>query len=375
MKKILFIPVLASLFFLQNTGNAQLTSTTWTNVSNGTWSTALNWNNGLPSNPNQLAVFNAGNGANRVLDLAGTARVAWGIRFDFAAGVNGFTFGSSANPGPGIYTRTPTNLVSAAILNNDDDTQLINVPVKLVSATGVQGAGAAQTWNAAAGNLVFNGTNQTGFGWTVNLNGASALTIDGAFNTTIGIASGGQIVNTNTGANGGLIKSGTGTLTLGGTLANTFIGVNIINSGKILAGKANALGSGNNLILNGGTFDTGGLLQSLGTLSLSNNATIDFGNGSSSLSFSNSSLLTWSSSDLNITNWTSGTDLFRFGTDATGLTPLQLSQIKFVDLSNAPGQIDSSGFITPAVVPEPATLAFGLLGGFGLLAGYLRRRS
>jgi autotransporter-associated beta strand protein len=254
------------------------------------------------------------------------------------------------------------------IVNNDDNTQTFNVPIKLTSNTGIAGAGAAMTWNAAAGNMVFDGNNNAvATPWTVNLNGASALTIDGSFNVTIGVSGPGQIVNTNVGTTSGFIKNGSGTLTLGGTAANTYVGTNKINAGTVMAAKANAFGSGNALILAGGTFNSGGLNQALGTLDMDGTATIDFGAGTSAMSFANSSLVNWGSFTLNLLDWTSGSDTLRVGTDATGLTASQLNQIVFSDLPGSPtAQIDANGFVTPIQVPEPTGLAFGFLALVGL---------
>ena len=229
------------------------------------------------------------------------------------------------------------------------------------------------TFNASASGMVFNGNNNAPLApWTINLNGATALTFDGSFNIAIGSSGPGQIVNTNVAnPNTGLIKNGTGTLTLGGTAANTFTGTNIINAGVVLAGKADAFGSGNALIMAGGRFDTGGLNQSLGILDLDGNAMLDFGSGSSAVVFNNSSTIDWGAFTLTIANWTSGSDTIRFGTDGTGLTSAQLSQIVFTDLDNAIGQIDAGGFITP--VPEPSVVALSALGALGI-AWWARRR-
>jgi autotransporter-associated beta strand protein len=354
-----------------------LADTTWISTSSSLWSTPANWNNGVPSTAPTGAVFNNTTGIQHVLDLAGTARVAVGIEFNSGANSGGFTFNSSANPGPGIFLRAGGTV--NGILNNDTFTQNINVPVKLTSSTGIQGPGAAMVFNAANGNLVFNGTNQSSAAWSINLNGASNLTFAGSANITIGGAtSSGSIVNTNTGNNGGLIKNGAGTLTLGGTGANTFIGGNVINQGIVVAAKNNALGSGNNLTLAGGTFQNNGggqsLSQSIGTLTLSGNSAIDMGSGVSTVKFADSSGATWGSFTLDVLNWTAG-DTLSFGTTSGGVTGAQLSDIVFGDLGNAPAQIDSIGNITPGVVPEPSTLAIGLLGGLGaVLCACLRRQ-
>ena len=153
------------------------------------------------------------------------------------------------------------------IQNDETATQTINAPILLYSATGGTGSGASQTWNAASGALVFSGSYNAGLA-TVNLQGGT-LTIDGGFNTTIGTGTGrGDI------ANGSLIKNGTGTLTLGGTRANTYTGTTTVNAGTVQAGKVNAFGTGQ-LLLNGGTAASGGFNQTIGALNLQGSAHLD----------------------------------------------------------------------------------------------------
>jgi hypothetical protein len=147
--------------------------------------------------------------------------------------------------------------------------------------------------------------------------------------------------------------------------------VNTLNAGTILAAKTDALGAGNALIASGGTFNTGGLNQNLGTLDLDGSVALDLGSGASAVSFANSSALDWGAFSLKISNWTLGSDTLRFGTDGTGLTAGQLLQIDFVDLGDAAGQIDANGFVTPVPVPEPGTVALLVFGFAGL---FMRRR-
>jgi autotransporter-associated beta strand protein len=261
------------------------------------------------------------------------------------------------------------------ILNNDDNIQTFNVPIKLTSATGIAGAAAGMVFNAAAGGLVFNGNNNApATPWTINLNGASNLTFTGSQNITVGSSGPGQIVNTNLGTFSGLVKNGTGTLFLGGTAANTFVGTNFLNQGSILAGKVDALGAGNALVLRGGDLMSGGLNQSLGTLDLQVSSIIDFGSGASAISFANSSAFTWLGSSLVLSNWTSSSDTLRFGIDTTGLSNDELSKISWADLPGATAQIDSGGFVTPVIVPEPSVLALGVVGGSILLRRARRSR-
>jgi fibronectin-binding autotransporter adhesin len=370
-KPIYLAGVLAAM--AANQATAQ-TTTSWISAASGLWSTTANWSSGLPSTGPQIADFPGTATLFRTLDLAGTGRVAVGVQYDFTAGGVGYTFTGTAGTVVGLFLRAGGSV--NGIVNNDDSLQNINVSVKLTSNVGSQGAAAAMVFNAAAGDLAFNGNTTTlAAPWTINLNGASNLTFTGSANISVGASGPGAIVNTNTGSNGGLIKSGSGTLTLGGTAANTYIGTNQINAGTVLAGKVNAFGSGNALILAGGTFNSGGKNQNIGTLDLRATATLDLGSGASAVAFANSSTFTWVG-NLNIVNWTSGSDTLQFGTDATGLTTTQLGEVVFTDLPGTPSaQIDANGFITPMAVPEPSTLAFSVLGGCGLFFAVRRRKS
>jgi autotransporter-associated beta strand protein len=205
--------------------------------------------------------------------------------------------------------------------------------------------------------------------------------------------------------NGGLIKAGAGTMKLTGD--NTFTGPATVNAGTLELGAANApasasgvtvntggtlllSGSGNRIgdavpmTLAGGTFNTGGLSETLGVLTLSASSVIDFGAGTSVLNFANSSGASWTGT-LSVWNWTGyaanadpndpigsgNTDGLFFGADATGLTSAQLSQIQFFSDSGTTalgaGYILGTGQVVP--VPEPATwLALAaLLGAVGFL--------
>jgi autotransporter-associated beta strand protein len=360
----------AFVFVLLSATLASLADTTWISTSSGTYSTAANWDNGVPSTGPQLAIFQDSAAIQHVLDLAGVSRNTVGIRFDLFSGGSGFTFNSSAASAFGFQVRA-TNIsgTGATLLNNDDSAQTFNVPMAMFSPIAGTGAGAAQTWMAAAGNMIFSGIYNGGATSRATVtNNGGRLTIDGAFNTTIGSATGRGDIR---GA-GGLTKNGAGTLTLGGTLPNDYSGGTVINAGRIIANKPNALGTGP-LVLNGGILETGGYSQMLGTLDLDSGAAIDFGAGDSDLVFADSDSQDWNGSLLTILNWTEGVDSIRVGTDGTGFDT-QLPLFRFADFGNAPGQIDANGFITPAPVPEPSTVALAVVGGLAILV-LLRRRA
>jgi len=248
-------------------------------------------------------------------------------------GVNTFTGGFTMNGGGNVNVGSTGRLSGVG-------------PVTITSGTlSLSNAATTITALSGAGNLTFR-------------NG-HVLTVDNTSATIFG----GVIAGT-----GGLIKNGVETLTLAGGSANTFSGSIRINDGKIIAGKASALGSGNALILAGGTFDTGGFNQAMGTLDLDAISTLDLGAGTSALTFANSSALDWGGFTLHILNWTVGSDALRFGVDNAGLTGVQLSEI-FFDNFGEGAKMNSSGFVLPISVPEASPLALFGLGLLMLAAG------
>ena len=194
----------------------------------------------------------------------------------------------------------------------------------------------------------------TGTGYTV---GGTALTLTGT---------GGNITTTSAGAisapivgSVGLTKLGAATLTLSGD--NTYTGSTIVNGGTLALGASNVLPT-TPVVLSGGTLSTLGLADTTGTLQLISASTI---NNGALLSFANSSA-TFGTSVLTILNWTSGT--IRFGTNNTGLTSGQLSNISAFypgGASAGPVTLDATGLLV--TVPEPGAVitAMLLLGGIG----------
>jgi hypothetical protein len=136
------------------------------------------------------------------------------------------------------------------------------------------------------------------------------------------------------------------------------------------------------VILNGGTFDTGGnsepgtVGQTIGPLTLQSSSTIDLGNGASKLNFADSKSQSWSGT-LSILNWTgtqgvgNGVDQLLFGTSATtpGVTANQLLEIQFVNPNGVAGTYSAMynptnmAEVIPSLVavPEPGTWAAGAL--------------
>ena len=152
----------------------------------------------------------------------------------------------------------------------------------------------------AGGNLTFSGPVDLG----ANSSAATVLAVSNSTTTFSGILS----------DTGGLGKTGPGTLVLSGSSANTYgsatangyttvsggtlklsktagvaavaNGSLVVNSGGILLlGAANQIGDSIPMTLGGGTFQTGGFSEQLGTLKLTANSVIDLGQTASVLRF------------------------------------------------------------------------------------------
>lgn len=186
-----------------------------------------------------------------------------------------------------------------------------------------------------------------------------------------------------------------GTLELASTGGNQALGgIDTIemNGGTLLLSKSDQINDTADIVFNGGNMtvnDVAGHEETLGTITLSADATIDFGSGDSIIRFDESNDLTTSidwdgTSYLYLTNWSGnqvvggGTDQIYFGTGLDGLSESQIAQIVFVDPFGPgsgiyPGILLEDGEFVP--IPEPGTIAAGiLLIGVGCVWEYHRRR-
>ena len=196
---------------------------------------------------------------------------------------------------------------------------------------------------------------------TAGGNGNKTLTLQGSTSGTGEIQ--GLIIDDQTTANPfnpaaltSVLKTGTGTWTLSGV--NTYTGSTTINQGRLVLGNFGAINTTSQVILAGGTLSTGGNTQTFATapLTLSASSNIDMGVGFSTLNFAKSSGLWTAGTVLTIDNWSgtpitgSGSDQIIFGSDNTGLSAAQVSQIKFSGF--APGAtILANGEVVPISAP------------------------
>jgi autotransporter-associated beta strand protein len=141
---------------------------------------------------------------------------------------------------------------------------------------------------------------------------------------------------------------------------NTYTGETFVAGGKLTLGASNVLSDISPVVLSVGTLATGGFSDTVGTLQLSYDSTIDFGTGSSALTFADSSAIPWTGT-LSLTNFDIGTDVLKFGSTSTALTPAQLSQIS---LPGYQAGLESDGTVSFVAVPEPSTNLLCALAGF-----------
>ena len=129
----------------------------------------------------------------------------------------------------------------------------------------------------------------------------------------------------------------------------------IINSGGILLlGAANQIGNAVPMTLGGGTFQTAGFSEQLGTLTLTAASVIDLGASATVLNFAASSGVGWTpGAILTVTNWNGsvsggGAERLIFGSSSSGLASAQVAQIRFANPAGLPAGNYAAAILTPA---------------------------
>ncbi len=298
-----------------------------------------------PSSTNNFGTININSGRvfvfNSVSNINGsTINVAIGGTLDFGisgavAPVNTLNFASGsclANRGSGGTSPTGTLTVSGATF-------------------------------PASGTMIFNNDDQatTAIVASNNFPLAGNITIQvGGINTTVGTVTLSGVISGASAA--GLTKTLNGILILTG--ANTYTGATTISGGEFRLNPSANLSIATAIVLNGGILGTtnitsGRTITSSSTLQLAASSAINLGSNVHTLTFANSSGVTWNSGTLTINGWTgtagaSGT-AGKIFVGIGGLSAAQLAQITFTGYSGTP-VILASGEVVP---PGPTLVISG----------------
>lgn len=137
-----------------------------------------------------------------------------------------------------------------------------------------------------------------------------------------------------------LTKIGGGTQIL--SASNTYSGTTTIAAGTLALGTMDAIANNSNIIIGDATLSVSTFTDAVGTLDITNSATIDLGVGGA-LAFADSSSINWAGGTLEITgSFVSGSSL-RFGTNNAGLTPAQIALISADGFTNF--NLNSGGYL------------------------------
>jgi autotransporter-associated beta strand protein len=312
-----------------------------------------------------------------------------------------YGFGATGTGGTGGFDTVTGATTPNVILSGD---VLANTFWDTNGSTAGSG-NAGGNWSSASWNAIATGTGGTGSfangqtatfaagtdgtgAYTVNVNTAASVSglVFQEGTVTLANAPGGSLTMTGpgvdvasgavakisqaVGGSAGLTKTGAGSLELSG--ANGYSGATTLSAGSLSLGASNVLPT-TQVVMNGGTLLTNGNTDTVGTLSLTSSSVINLA-GAGSLSFANSSAVTWTAATvLNVWNWTQGG--LTFGSDNTGLTLGQVGKINVFEGGSGSNQLlylslDNTG--TLVAVPE-ARAVFGVLALLAPLA-YRERR-
>ena len=190
---------------------------------------------------------------------------------------------ANGNPGSNVSFTSGINISLTAALNTAATYYSTASPgwVSLTAAgkvyTSSLGTITTSCYNATAGAIGITGATGVSLGGDIT----ATITYSGT-QGDVTISDGANTVTSSGGDNDGqfsgiilcrnLIKSGTGTFVIKGS--NTYNGTTTISEGTLKLGAANSIPTSSALTMNGGSFNTGGFAQTVGSLVLTDNSTM-----------------------------------------------------------------------------------------------------
>lgn len=306
------------------------------------------------------ATLRIGGGGGKTIMWTGPVTITGNSFIQCDGSTGGITLSGGVNIDGGTLSSAPnntTNTISAPIAGTGTvmASGFSNGILQLNAANSFSGAyrAALGTLRLGDANALQNGTldmNAADSG-TVNLNNLNAVigALTGSRNLALGNGSI-SIGNNQTdtiysgvlSGSGSMMKIGNGKLTLSG--ANSYEGTTAVHAGTLAMGASNVLPD-TALSIGNAIFDASTFSDTLGTLAIGGNATINLGSGAT-LAFAASHGFPWSGT-LDFTGAFVEGSSIRFGNTNGGLTPAQLAQIT-VNGGGGPFLLDSTGHLIQA---------------------------
>lgn len=308
--------------------------------------------------------FNLGSGQTLTTTGAGN--------LNLSGALNGSSGVTHAGPGTLTFSGTTANSYSGTTVVNDGTLQLNKTAGTNAIGGGTvtigDGAGAA---NSAS--LTLLASNQIAdYAGVVTINSDGQLNLNNQSEKINTVAGTGTIATGTTGYLGLGVNSGSSTF--GGSLTGTGV-IEKLGSGTLTFNSS--FNFSGELRITSGTVALAGINATIGTIHITGNTVLDFGNSSASI-LNATNLIIDAGVTLTITNWIAATDFFYVQNfngatlDTYGSAPM--NQIVFTGHSpNDTGWLSYDHQITPA--PEPATYGAIFIGLCLGVLGLRRRKS
>jgi len=241
----------------------------------------------------------------------GTVNISNGGLLD----INGTAQVGETAGGTGVITIDGvTSVLEVDVFRAGNGSGTLNFNGGTVITSEFDGTGGNQVnFNGSVVRPTANNNDFISSGWDLSVQSGHAIFDTNGFDITIDE----QFVEDAGDPGGGLIKRGTGTLTLDNATESTWTGDTRIEVGTLALGDNDVIGDSSNLDMAGGTFDKGTFEETFDNLTVSANSIINLNSGTNDLNFAGGNA-TFTAGVLSIYNWQDDANTFWDGTDTTG---------------------------------------------------------